>query len=824
MHFARLCGISALVLFCVPQTQAQTQPDPKSSKSQFEQEVISAVQAIPFGSFEMKGAGAADGAESIQTESALSAPSADAARASEQEKAVEYLTKLALPGRAIGHGSVTTFALGDLESGDDLSSLDRAKLAIQKALKQQAKAQFCYLCPTEGGEEKPRCDMPNGKKLQGCHARVDTDALRALVGGQDGPLNSPLNEPAGWERYASGLPSGFTFFGQFIDHDVTGTLISLLQINQTAQLVVDVLFKERTISDDVKNSLIALINAMLPQNAGDGVGTGNDETTDEALRRLSGLSDAEIEMAVETLSAAVNKHISGSGRSADLDLDSVYGDVDEYADIDTNMIAKALYDDDATDADGDGVPDRKGYFHVRHIMSNEAPDHTAIDGFDYRRNSTDTAFVGDPRNDENKVIAQMHALFLVMHNTCMEALKPAEDNERAFNKCRRYVPQVYQAIVATDYLPRILSYSTLDMYGIDPKAATLPLKDAVDGESLRLFKCEESKPRRLPHEFTVAAFRLGHSQLRNGYRLQRVLRNDQGELLGGEPRRLFEDRKGDGAVVPDLSGGESLGRQDVIDWALFFDLGENMSSQVARPIDMSIAETLFRMPVKALPPVPVASTADASKLINVTDSPSEQNLARRNVLRANKPSHQFSGAASLATAETFVCAMENASILVNEGGSGAGCTADPRQSDRVDKVYDVLAKRMRRNAIRSDSLHGGFPLWLYVIGENEANSDPDDDGKRQRLGPVGSLLVGDVLYGLMGCGGISALENLPSATGWDPIDKVATEKAYGMDDMIGYLETHGYVDLPKAEYDKRKASLPAGQEPRLTLFTPVSFK
>ena len=94
----------------------------------------------------------------------------------------------------------------------------------------------------------------------------------------------------------------------------------------------------------------------------------------------------------------------------------------------------------------------------------------------------------------------------------------------------------------------------------------------------------------IPHEFAVAAFRLGHSLVRDDY----VLR-------AGEERPLFA-----AAGQPEtegLVGDNSLQPGNVIDWRFFFDLGGE-TAQAVRPLDTLISDKLFSLPVAAIPPAP----------------------------------------------------------------------------------------------------------------------------------------------------------------------------------------------------------------------------
>ena len=65
------------------------------------------------------------------------------------------------------------------------------------------------------------------------------------------------------------------------------------------------------------------------------------------------------------------------------------------------------------------------------------------------------AQIGDPRNDENLIIAQLHVAFLKAHNALV-------DQGRIFAEARRILRQHYQHIVIHDFLKRIADPAIVD--------------------------------------------------------------------------------------------------------------------------------------------------------------------------------------------------------------------------------------------------------------------------------------------------------------------------------------------------------------------------
>ena len=183
------------------------------------------------------------------------------------------------------------------------------------------------------------------------------------------------------------------------------------------------------------------------------------------------------------------------------------------------------------------------------------------DGADLPRNAEGVALIGDPRNDVHLPISQLHVAFLRAHNRFAGRLR--EDGaDDVFEEARRALRWHLQWIVLHDYLPRLVG---------DELAARVR-----DG-GRRWF--HPTDPPSLPVEFADGAFRYGHSQVRNAYRLR----------PGGEPLALF----------PDLIGFRPVPAEREIDWSQLFDLpGRPPAPQRAKAIDGRLVPALVRLPAQ----------------------------------------------------------------------------------------------------------------------------------------------------------------------------------------------------------------------------------
>src|SRR5450755_4778931 len=114
------------------------------------------------------------------------------------------------------------------------------------------------------------------------------------------------------------------------------------------------------------------------------------------------------------------------------------------------------------------------------------------------------ALIGDPRNDENTIVSQLQGLFLRFHNRTV-ADNPGLD----FARIQQLVRFHYQYMVLHDFLPRIVHSSVLKALKGDD--------GLYDKSKLKFFHWKNDPF--MPVEFSVAAYRLGHSMIRPAYRL-----------------------------------------------------------------------------------------------------------------------------------------------------------------------------------------------------------------------------------------------------------------------------------------------------------------
>ena len=132
----------------------------------------------------------------------------------------------------------------------------------------------------------------------------------------------------------------------------------------------------------------------------------------------------------------------------------------------------------------------------------------AANELDLPRNAQGIALIGDPRNDENIIVSALQLVMLRFHNKVADLVDadPGVAERDRFDETRRRVRWHYQWVVVNDYLKRIC----------DPELIDVLLQYGA-GTGRPDFDLRYYRPRCQPYmpvEFSVAAFRFGHSQLR----------------------------------------------------------------------------------------------------------------------------------------------------------------------------------------------------------------------------------------------------------------------------------------------------------------------
>jgi len=183
------------------------------------------------------------------------------------------------------------------------------------------------------------------------------------------------------------------------------------------------------------------------------------------------------------------------------------------------------------------------------------------DGVDVPRNEQGIALVGDPRNDVHLFMNQIQVGFIRLHNRLVDRLREDGTPEAdLFEEARRAATWHYQWVITREFLPILIGAELTDRlldFGAD------------------LYRPQDEEPY-IPFEFADAAYRYGHSQIRQRYQV-----NDS---LGPVP------------VFPDLIGFCEVPPERRVEWSLLFDVPGRPAAQRAKRIDGRLPESLIELP------------------------------------------------------------------------------------------------------------------------------------------------------------------------------------------------------------------------------------
>ena len=198
-------------------------------------------------------------------------------------------------------------------------------------------------------------------------------------------------------------------------------------------------------------------------------------------------------------------------------------------------------------------------------------------GGDVPRNQEGIALVGDPRNDVHLFTSQMAVAFADLHNRLVDRLRDDGVVEQdLFDEARRAATWHYQHVILLEFLPLLVGAElTADLL------ANGPWLYRTEGDPY------------MPLEFADAAYRYGHSQIRDSYQVN--------EHFGPCP------------VFPDLMGFGPVPPEHAVDWTLQIDVEGHPPAQRAKRIDARLPRPLIALPTQvsgAAPGTDYASLAN----------------------------------------------------------------------------------------------------------------------------------------------------------------------------------------------------------------------
>lgn len=443
--------------------------------------------------------------------------------------------------------------------------------------------------------------------------------------------------PANEASSDSKIPAGFTYLGQFVDHDLT--------LDKTATKL------------------------------------GDQVSIDELIQ----------------------------GRSPALDLDSLYGlgPVKDHQFYTDGVHLKV------------GTTERTNFPDLDPIVSQ------SLTGFDLPRvGSGQTkaarrrANIPDARNDENLAVAQIHLAFIHLHNNMVDKLMAAGTTVGLFEKARAEVVKHYQRMLRDDLLPRICDASVVnDVFKNGRRLfETLQVAPATKDNYSPLPSGVGTGS--MPVEFSVAAYRLGHSMARTSYEWNRVFRSD-GPGGPGTLEFLFRFSGTSGTLSPpdglpetgdDAGSFEALPTNWIANFNNLFELDKG-TLNFARKIDTNLSPPMGKLPLGSF------GGLDSSGF----SLDLQRQLAFRNLLRA--------GMVELASGQQMIAFAKQRGVTITaltevEILKGAGQGADLTATLTPDEQKLIA---------------GSTPLFFYILREAELTGG-------EHLGPLGSRIVAETFH------------------------------------------------------------------------------
>jgi hypothetical protein len=330
------------------------------------------------------------------------------------------------------------------------------------------------------------------------------------------------------------------------------------------------------------------------------------------------------------------------------------------------------------------------------------------------------AIIGDPRNDENVMVSQLQASMLRFHNRMAAVLSPSA----GFECVQRMVRWHNQWVNLHDYLPAIVGRDTVaEIMGHVKEGET----STAQPPQLKFFK--QKHEGFMPIEFSVAAYRFGHSMVRPLYRLNQTV------------SRLPIFANGEGQ---DLKGFRAFPREWAIDWRLFFPTAGAPPTGAERVQPAYKIDTSLVNPLGGLPPSVVK------------DPP--PSLAQRNLLRGWRM--------QLPSGQAVAAAM--------------GFEPIPDCKLKIGKANQDGKDKNKSITQISENFKGNAPLWFYIL--SEAQQSFVNDRTPIRLGEVGGRIVGEVFIGLMLADSHSYLRQMPT---FKPLDEFLSDRGeFRMSDLL----------------------------------------
>jgi len=309
--------------------------------------------------------------------------------------------------------------------------------------------------------------------------------------------------------------------------------------------------------------------------------------------------------------------------------------------------------------------------------------------------------VGDSRNDDNAILSQLTVVFHLLHNGLVKrsegvpSKSRSEGATRLFHFARLATTLIFRNVLRRDVMSRLLHPEIYRLYdGESP-----PNAFAFDGK--------------VPLEFTHGAMRVCHTMLRRQYVLNERFSFSLLEVL-------TENSANSSVSMP-------LPRSWAIAWSNFFPGFDRVDRA---PVNLSA-----RLRPRYDP------QTQSAELFDQFDETKKPGLAYRDML-SSVLAGMWSVPAMIARLATDTAEPRLAEVF---RGSKLTNRAAREEAVRTWLAANCLAGDLEMQPNELDALAQDPPLPFYLM--LEAMVEPDCSGRR--LGPLGSVIVAAVVYGIL---------------------------------------------------------------------------
>lgn len=332
-----------------------------------------------------------------------------------------------------------------------------------------------------------------------------------------------------------------------------------------------------------------------------------------------------------------------------------------------------------------------------------------VDQFaDLPRDADKKALIPDERNDAVLMVSQLHVQFIKLHNHFVDKIKEKDASkppERCFKEAKLQTIQIYQTVIVHDFLKTLLPDSIWQLY----------FGEVVDADISKFRNNPVFFLDRIPLVFKAAAFRFGHSLVRESYRIND---NSGTDMDLGELFRLTGKHK--------LAGQDKLNYSQVVNWYRFF-FSESQGKQRAKAISIAVD----------------------------VDLPDEKWPAKRLSTRALFRGQSF-GLPSGQVARNAV--IQNANIPVKIQNrlkkvlkKLSAKELNPkvkftREGAFLETVDSTESSRILDRVPSNNTILQNTPLWYYLLCECQSMKQ---EKKKKKLGGLTSFIVAETFYNLL---------------------------------------------------------------------------